>query len=267
MAIAAALMGGLLLLSACDEASKTSSASPPASDADPTIAGSPEVSEPPPPDPTAIPLERYRYHATLTLTEKGRDREKVSVSTTGRYVSPDRHSIIYTITLADGTEVEQRLVAIGQRAWFKVNDSLWKRTNLQDKAVLDLLSNAFTPLRSEFLGGHGLMRVQDSVQDVYGVPESINGVAALHYKVDATGKALLDTFLPPEASSATQGVEWDLWLTEEGGWPIQIQASFDIDKRLDLLSGLRLRPPVTWKLVIEISGPNDPGMMIYPPVK
>jgi hypothetical protein len=256
-------MGGLLLFSsACDEASKTSSASPPASE-NSNVVDAPPI--PHAPAPTSIPLERYRYDATLTLTESGRDRDAVSVSTTGRYVSPDRHSVIYTIKLADGTEFEQRLVAIGQRAWFKVYGSQWKRTNLQDRAVQNLLTTAFTPMRSDFLGGSGLMRVQESVQDLHGVPESINGVEAIHYDVDATGKALLDTFLPPEAASAAHGVKWDLWLAEEGGWPIQIQARFDIEQKSGLLSGLGLRPPAAWKLLIEISKPNDPGMMIYPP--
>jgi hypothetical protein len=100
---------------------------------------------------------------------------------------------------------------------------------------------------------------------VTGTPELVNWIPTLHYEVDESGRSLLDTFLPPEASAAVQGVDWDLWLAEDGGWPAQIRASFAIRGKSELLSGLGLRSPATWTLLITITTPNDPELAIYPP--
>jgi hypothetical protein len=156
-------------------------------------------------------------------------------------------------------------VTVGERAWFQSNGSRWREIALRDKRVLDLLSTSFSPLRQEFLGGPGWHRVQESVEELYGAPGTINGIPTLHYRVGKAGKALLDTFLPPETATDTRDLTWDIWLAEDGGWPVQIQAMFTIRGKSNLLSGLELQAPATWKLLIEVTTPNDPDLMIYPP--
>jgi len=265
--VAAALLGGLLLFSAaCGGTSETATRSSPPESQSVLAEGQADASSlaTPMPGPTALPLQRYRYDATLTLTEERRSGEVVSVGTTGRFVSPDRHAMIYMMELADGSEIEQRLVAIGPRVWIKAGPR-WRLTSMRDRQVLDLIETAFSPLRSEFLTRESLTAVQDSVQDLYGSPETVNGVRALHYRVDSAGADLLKTFLPPDAFSTARAVAWDLWLARDGGWPVRIQGTFAIPKRTELLNGLGLRAPARWKLVIDVSTPNDPSLMIYPP--
>jgi hypothetical protein len=276
IAFAAVLLGGLSVfgLTACDETLDDASA-PPESEAEAAAALTPTMVPPSPasPEQTAaaleaagdLPLERYRYVATLTLEEQRRAGDEVSVSTTGRFVAPNRHALIYTFSLADGTHGEQRLVAIGPKVWHRPYDLRWRQTDMQDEKVVGLLRTAFSPLRSQFLAGDGLTRVREGVEDLGGSLQTVNGVQAIHYRVDAPGKDFIETFLPPEAFKTAEDLTWDLWLAEPGAWPVRIEATFTIPTKTDLLEGLGLQAPAHWRLLIEITTPNDPELMIYPP--
>jgi hypothetical protein len=258
--IAAALVGGLLLLAtiACDAAPEQTaeSAAPESVVAEATL-----------PAPTVEPadIDRYRYAATLTLSEQRRSADVVRVSTAGRFAAPDRHAIIFKMELVDGTELEQRLVVIGSRYWFKAGGPRWDQTDMKDPRVVELLGSAFSPLRSDFLGSSGLARVQKGVSELQGTPQTVNGVKTLHYTVRAAGKDFIETFLPPGTVSPAQDVEWDIWLAEDGRWPVRVQATFNIRHATHLLDGLGLQAPTRWELRIDVSTPNDPDLMIYPP--
>ncbi|MEX1255626.1 MAG: hypothetical protein WEE64_14920 [Dehalococcoidia bacterium] len=264
--VGAALIGGLLLsltlVAGCDGDD---------GDADPTAtapSSSPveEQSAPAPTAESALPLDRYHYVASLTLRETKPDgAEEVVISTEGDYQSPDRHALTHTIR--SGSDVYARsAVMMGDRAWYRISQGAWLPVTREDARLTSLASTAFSPLRQGFLGGPSFADVQKNVRRLTPTVESVNGVSANHYNVDAAGREFVLGFLLDDANQPdVQDLAWDLWLADDGDWPVRLVASGTTAAGYAGLDELQLEAPVTWELRIDISRPNDPALAIAAP--
>lgn len=261
----AACLGGLVvaaLLSACATESSGSAPIPTATPLPPTLTPTPENG-------SAIPLERFHYVAALTLRGRNEDgaEEEIRISTEGDYQAPDRHSFTYTIRRGD-SRLDQRLVLIGDRAWLKFAGRDWRAVEPEGKEAQQLLSAAFSTAEQDFLAGSEFAAVRDSARLLPGWEQTVNGVATTRYEVGKLGEEYFALFFSGDKLlSKAEDVHWTLWLAQEGGWPVRLRAGGRTTVDLPALQELRLNPPVTWQLQIDISRPDDPELAIRPPVE
>lgn len=258
-----AFVGGLLLavlLLGCgsngdSEPTPTSTALPPTAPP-PTAAGD-----------SALPLERFHFVVVLTLKEKSAEGEinEVVISTEGDFESPDRHAFTHSAQLGDEV-VSRSIVIIGEQVWLRPGDEAWREVDRDDPKVKELLATAFSPVRPGFLGGEQYDLVQESVRRLPSAEEPVNGVPANHYQVTSTGQEFFETFLAEDQLARdVRDLRWDLWLAEDGAWPVRLRASATVIGDLEALEELELQAPVSWELSIEISRPNDPAVTVAPP--
>ena len=264
----AAAAGGLLLLvllSACsgesgvDPAPSPSTVEPAASGTAPaaTAVGA-----------GAIPLERFHYVASLTMVgaASGGDSNELFVSTEGDFQSPDRHAFTYTTQLGDG-ELIERVVIIGERAWYRRADDGWRETTPDDPAIVALLDAAYTSVQPQFLGGPEFERVRVNVLNLPSTQEFINAVRADHYLVDAEGQAFIQSFLGGRRDLYdVDDLAWDLWLATDGAWPVRLLMSGTVVDDVEILEQLDLQAPATWELRVDVSRPNDPALVVEAPL-
>jgi hypothetical protein len=261
------LLGGLLLsltiIAACDDDGDSAdpTATAPSTDTAEQQSATPVTVTPE----SALPLERYHYVASLTLREtKPEGAKEVVISTEGDYQSPDRHA--FTHTIRAGSEVYARsAVVMGDRAWDRLSQGPWQPVAREDSRLASLAGTAFSPLRGGFLGGPSFDEVRTNVRRLTPVVEQVNGVTADHYNVDAAGREFVLGFLLDDASQNVQDLAWDLWLSEDGSWPVRMVASGTMTSGSSALDELKLAAPVTWELRIDVSRPNDPALAIAAP--
>ena len=214
-----------------------------------------------------LPLERYHYAASLTLlTQKaGGEASKITVSTQGDVQSEERHALRYTIKRGDGT-VRRDVVVISDDVWIREGGSGWRSTTMDDADVAALLAVAYSPARPGFLGGEQFRLVRESVAQLTPIEEPVNDVPALRYRVGSEGAEFFQTFIANEPVLAdTEDLEWDLWLAEDGAWPVRLRASGSVTAGFDILEELEIEAPATWELRIDISRPDDPTLRVNPP--
>ncbi len=252
---AAAVIGGFLviaLLAACG-------------------GGSPSVdssASPTPSEQAALPLQRFHYVAGVILEEQRRDPggTRIEVSTEGDFQAPDRHSLTYTVRFGD-TALSRSLVIIGDKAWYRQDDSAWQAVTLDDSRVTDVLANAFTAIRPNFLGGPSFDQARASIKRLYSTDETVNGIATNHYQVGDPGRQYFSELLADQAFlRKVRDLSWDLWLAADGAWPVRLHATATVTSDLTVLQDLNLNAPTAWQLNIDISRPNDPTLTIAPPI-
>lgn len=255
-----ALLAGLLLVfGACRET--TGDREPRSITALPT-----DTPEPDGPGVGAVPLERFAYEASLTLRSGGgEDALELFVTTKGVFVGPDSHSFTYLTQLGEG-EAEQRLVMIGEEAWYRSGEGAWEPTTLDDARVVALLKVAFSAMHPNFLGGAEFNRVRSNVLSLPSTEEFVNSIRAYHYKVGAEGRQYLEALqVGEDGLRAASDLEWDLWLARDGSWPVRLQATGTVAVDLTILQTLELEAPTQWKILIDVSRPNDEDLRIVPP--
>ena len=209
---------------------------------------------------SALPLERFHYVAALTLSEEGPASGigDIVVTTEGDVAGPDRHGFSYSIRRGDGV-IERSVVVVGDDAWFREGGAPWTKTAPDDPRVAGLLVPAGEP---GFLGGQAFRAVQENVRRLPSTKETVNGLVANHYRVGPAGRDFSGGVLADDR--LLQG-SWDLWLAEEGDWPVRLVASGTVLPELSILDQLDLRPPTSWELRIDISRPNDPTLVVVVP--
>jgi hypothetical protein len=60
-------------------------------------------------------------------------------------------------------------------------------------------------------------------------------------------------------------LDWQLWIAQDGGWPVRLLATSTVDTDADLLDEFSLEPPTAWELRVEVSRPNDPTLTVVAP--
>lgn len=211
----------------------------------------------------AFPLDRFHYEASLTLREVKRDGKQVHVSTDGDYESPDRHAFTYLTGLGD-TSIRRSAVVIGDKIWMREGEGDWREVGLAEAA--GLLTSAFSTIKPQFLGGPEFDQVRANVTRLPGSEEFVNDVAAVHYRVDASSLGLIEDFLGGgELLQDVQDLRWELWLAEDGGWPVRLLATATVTQHVKILDDLDLEPATEWELRVDITRPNDPAVTVEAP--
>ena len=224
---------------------------------------------PPSTEESALTLERFHYRAAVTLREQvgeGEARELV-ISTEGDFQQPDRHAFTF-ITRSGDAAVVRRVVLIGEEAWVRQGDDVWRMATTDDPQVAELLAVAFSTVRPGFLSGPEFDRVREAIRRLTSTDEAVNGILADRYQVGENGKEFFETFLADDRLlQNVEGLSWDLWLAQDGAWPVRLLASATITADLTILDELDLAAPVLWELRVDISRPNDPTLTVIAPLE
>jgi hypothetical protein len=228
----------------------------------------PAATPTPSPEPSALTdLDRFHYVATLALQGSQADgsANNVTITTEGDYQSPDRHAFTYTTQLQGG-DVRQAAVVIGEKLWLRVGDDPWHEATPSDPQAERLLDAAFSPIRPGFLGGPEFRQARESVRRLPGNLEFVNELRAYHYQVGPEGIQYFQEFLVNDPLLLNvQNMHWDVWLAEQGAWPVRLAAAGTVNNNLPILQQLDLGAPTDWTLRIDISRPNDPTISVQPP--
>ncbi len=252
----AAVAGGLLLIlgAACGGATRNS--------------GPPAATPSPSPEPSSLTdLELYHYVATLELRGSKADgsANSVVVTTEGDYQAPDRHAFSYTTELL-GTAVRESAVLIGDKLWLRTGDDPWRQATPGDPQATELFAVAFSPIKPGFLGGPEFRAARDSVRRLPGTLEFVNDLRAYHYQVGPEGVEYFQSFLTQDPLAlGLQDLHWDIWLAQDGAWPVRLLATGRVTGDLPILQELELAAPTDWTLRIDISRPNDPAISVQAP--
>jgi hypothetical protein len=214
----------------------------------------------------AIGLDSFHYVASLTLRESQPDGRQVTVSTEGDYQAPDRHSFTFLTGLGTAT-VRSSAVVIGSDIWIRQGEGSWRKTALDDPQVGTLIGSAFSTIRPQFLGGAEFEQVRENVRRLPSNEEFVNDVQTVHYRVDASANDFIASFV--EGSSGlienVQSLRWELWLAQDGEWPVRIVASGTVDREMPILQDLGLATPTQWELRVDITRPNDRTLTVEAP--
>lgn len=214
----------------------------------------------------AIGLDSFHYVASLTLRESQPDGKQITVSTEGDYQAPDRHSFTF-LTGLGSANVRSSAVVIGSDVWIRQGDDAWRKTALDDPQVGTLIGSAFSTIRPQFLGGAEFAQVRENVRRLPSNEEFVNDVQTVHYRVDASANDFIASFV--EGGSGlienVQGLRWELWLAQDGEWPVRIVASGTVNREMRILQDLGLATPTQWELRVDITRPNDRTLTVEAP--
>jgi len=110
-----------------------------------------------------------------------------------------------------------------------------------------------------FLGGPAFEQARANIRHLTSTEESVNGVLANHYQVGAPGQQFFNDLLADaQLLRNVNDLKWDLWLAQEGAWPVRLRASATITADLRVLNDLNLPAPSSWELSIDVSIGNRP---------
>lgn len=228
----------------------------------------PEATATASPEPSSLTdLDRYHYVTTLSLHGSKADgsANDVAVTTEGDFQKPNRHAFTYT-TQVPGAATKQSAIVIGDKIWIRNGDDPWHEATPGDPQASRLLGVTFSPINPGFLGGPEFRQARDSVRRLAATLEFVNELRAYHYVVGPEGMDYFQQFLVQEPITLDlQDMHWDVWLAEDGGWPVRLQATGTVRNDLAILQQLDLKAPTDWKLRIDISRPNDPALSVQAP--
>lgn len=216
--------------------------------------------------PAAIELDSFHYVASLTLRESTPGGKQITVSTEGDYQAPDRHAFTFLTGLGE-TSVRTSAVVIGSEVWLRQGDAAWRKTALNDPQVGSLIGSAFSTIRPQFLGGAEFAQVRENVRRLPSNEEFVNDVQTVHYRVEASANDLIAAFIEGGTGLVenVRGLRWELWLAQDGEWPVRIIAAGTVTSDLQLLAELGLATPTKWELRVDITRPNDRTLTVEAP--
>lgn len=245
------VMAAVAMSAACGGSDDSSGAT--SSTAVPTVAG-------------AIALDSFHYVASLTLRESNPSGKQITVSTEGDYQAPDRHSFTFLTGLGT-TSVRTSAVVIGSDVWLRQGNGAWRKTALNDPQVGSLIGSAFSTIRPQFLGGPEFEQVRENVRRLPSNEEFVNDVQTVHYRVEASASDLIAAFIEGGTGLVenVRGLRWELWLAQDGEWPVRILAAGTVESDLQLLKELGLATPTKWELRVDITRPNDATLAVEAP--
>ncbi len=222
----------------------------------------------PTPEPTLSPgaevapsslLESFRFRSEMSVEVDG----GFEIEAEGAFEAPHSLSCTLTGTFAALT-FREGLVLIGDDAWFDDGSGL-EEADADDPDVVDALD--LCPGSPVFWEDFDFLSDTGGLQ---GLPETKNGVASLRYPLGEAFEALGSVgFLPPEVSGVTVS-RFDVWLAEDGGWPVALDVDMSADSQafaevfglpLDGEAGQQARI----RMLADITDANDPGISVETP--
>jgi hypothetical protein len=259
--VAAALSGGVLLLGAllagCG-GDESAPAEPATAAAAPTATvGYGE----------ALPLRRFHYVVMATVRGQPQPDKSnaVVVTTEGDFEWPDRHA--FTRTVEVGPVVQTRsAVIVGERAWLLAGDAGWQALARLDPAVQELIAASYSSAREHFLDSSWYQNVRQAAARLEAPEELINGVQTSRYHVGPEGEAFFRKFLADDPLvGGRQQPSWDVWLANDGLWPVRLVLAAQLGADAPGLAGLGVAGPAAIELRIDVSRPDDPTLTVQAP--
>ncbi|MFQ6019201.1 MAG: hypothetical protein ACE5KW_00415 [Dehalococcoidia bacterium] len=163
----------------------------------------------------------------------------------GAFVAPDRSQ---TVLRFQGEKLEVR--TIGDKRWVRLDNVWQKQTAPSDDTMLSPQT-----VCSEILPG-----LTQHLARASATPETLNGVATCHYSIDGADLVYIERLFGEGADSELpEHFSGDVWLAEQGGWPVKLQ----VIARGNADNG----KPVGLKLSMEFRSINSPDIEITPPPK
>lgn len=162
----------------------------------------------------------------------------------GAFVAPDRSQMLLSF---QDQELEVR--NIGDRGWLRLGD-VW-----QEEATPPADGGLLSPktICDELLPDFG-----QTLEDTSFRKETVNGINTRHYHLDAADLQRLAALLDPgEDGELPKQFTVDIWLAEDGGWPVKLQ--------LTASNTDEAGQPVSLDLFMEFRDINDPSIEIEPP--
>jgi hypothetical protein len=198
-------------------------------------------------------LDSFRYSITMHIAIPGLEDQLLpgfaallsDVEIHGAVVAPDKSEMQMTLGESGRTMGE---VVIGERAWFSSGEE-WTETpgGAPDVSLLSPEKLSGSIIDEKAFAGAEPAR------------EKLNGVDALHYSQSQSGLGSLSELLGIGEPQSAVPVETktDLWLTEDGRYPIKLM----IDAGGKDAEGR----DISVQLEMDVTDLNDPGIDISPP--
>ena len=171
----------------------------------------------------------------------------------GAYVAPDRSWDRAML----GGELFAESIRIGERTWTRLGGTDWTAGESGPG-----WSVTVSPSFSESLCDIGTIDALFAALGVEPQKETINGIKAIHYHMDETDMlrlaALFGEVESAEEMPESATVAMDIWLAEDGDWPVRMEAEIGYtDEEGQSFS---------FDLFMEVKDINDPGIEIEPPM-
>jgi len=200
--------------------------------------------------PTEV-LDSFAYTLEMSLEAGG---ELVfSIESAGEFEAPDSFSCTISAQVP-GEEAEIDLVVTAEDAWIDIGTGLVPVSEENPQLTGSI---GGCPGSSAFWEDASL---PSSLPP--GVPETVNGVAALRYSLaGVVGTPAWFGLMPSEMEGLTVNA-YDVWLAEDGGWLVR----FVEDVSMDLDESAEEALPSRVVMRVDITNPNSPDIHVEPPV-
>jgi hypothetical protein len=164
-------------------------------------------------------LDSFRFSTEIAVEADG----GLVLSSEGEFEAPDRMGCTVSASLSGFNVSEDELVVVGDDAWLDTGEG-FQATTADDSDVMQDLN--LCPGSPTFWEDFTFIQDPGALS---GEPDTKNGVDALRYSL-ANAAAALESigFLPSELEGVTINT-FDVWLAEDGGWPLAIDVDITAD--------------------------------------
>ena len=243
-------------------------------DPSPTTATAPAEESPTPtpspmPSPTPAPTAAAAGGPPTAFLETFHAAFEASVETEtgnidfaigGDFEAPGSCSCDTRLSVADVPLLKQRAILMGDKAWIDMGDG-WSETTPSEPEMVDALR--LCPACPSFWEDRWF-----EAPTLPGEHDTKNGVPAIHYTLAEHPEAFTGIDLIPEEWGESVSVETaDIWVAEDGGWPVCISLRLSAEGQaaeeiIPLLEGIE------WASIaatIDITRANDPSIRVNAP--
>jgi outer membrane protein assembly factor BamB len=188
------------------------------------------------------------------------DTGNIDIAIGGDFEAPGSCSCDTRASVADVTLLKEGVILMGDKAWIDTGDG-WSETTPSEPEMVDALGLCpACPSFWEDLSFEALT--------LPGEHDTKNSVPAIHYTLADIPEAFTGIQLIPEEWGEGVSIETaDLWLAEDGGWPVCISLRFSAEgqaaeRAIPLLEGVEWTS-IAW--TIDITQVNDPSIRVNAP--
>lgn len=210
-------------------------------------------------------LTSYRYRMSMTTEADTSESTgagfalNISVESEGAFVAPDRSSSSTVMDLGL-LALEVETITIGSQTWTSTDGGPWEENGSDALGGLGDFDVDITP--TLFLGGDdgdaetSLRQLSERLASIDGTPDTVNGIKATRYELDA--KAFADIL--GEDSDALSGVDdtgtTTMWIADDTRFPIRIELNSETTQDGNV---------TTVKITMEFFDLNSDDISIEPP--